>query len=608
MATNKKITTTELDFDKIKNSLKTYLQGQDQFTDYDFEGSGLTLLLDVLAYNTHYNALYTNLAINEAFLDSASKRASVVSKAKELGYTPFSASAATAVVDITFNAENAEVAPNTLELSRYAPFSTTSNGTTFVFYTTESRLATKVNDKYTFNDVQIKEGSYLTYRFPVIGSIDKFVLPNTKVDLSTLRVRVQDNSQSSTYTTFTRSDTLLNIDSNSTVYFVKEIDNGLYELEFGNDVIGKALSAGNVVVVDYISTSAGLANNAKGFTFSGSLISGMTAAVTTTTAAYGGGDAETIDSIKWNAPRHFATQNRCVTVDDYRTIIQSNYPNVDSINVWGGEQNVPPSYGDVFISIKPATGNVLSAAEQTTIINQVIGNRRIVTVHPKLVDPAYLNMAMDVSFYYNPTDTTLTSADLTTQVRATILDYNNTYLQKFGGVFKFSQLTRLIDGTNPAIVNSIVTFKVRRPIPIVYNEATQYTVNLSNPIYNSGVPEESILSTGFTALNTNYTCYIDDVPTQGSNVGTLRMFYILNSQKTFVRNVGTVNYATGTITISDIIITNVEQDSLEFVIKTQSNDVASSRNQIVQIREDLLNITPIINTSADNYQFAASRN
>ena len=608
MATNKKIVTSELDFDKIKLSLKTYLQGQDQFTDYDFEGSGLTMLLDVLAYNTHYNALYTNLAINEAFLDSASKRSSVVSKAKELGYTPFSATAATATVNVTFNAENAEAAPSTLELARYSPFSATSNGITFVFYTTESRLATKVNNTYTFTDVEVKEGSYLTYRFNVIDGVNTFVLPNGKVDLSTLRVRVQDNAQSSIYTTFTRSDTLLTVDSNSNVYFVKEIAGGLYELEFGNDIVGKALSSGNVVMVDYMSTSAALANNTRGFTFSGSLPSGMTAAVTTTVAAFGGGDAETIDSIKWNAPRQFATQNRCVTVDDYKTIIQANYPNIDSINVWGGEQNIPPSYGDVFISIKPASGIVLSAAEQDIIINDVIGNRRIVTVHPKLVNPTYLDMEMNVSFYYNPNDTTQTSADLTTKVRDTIIDYNNTALQKFGGVFKYSQLTRLIDNTNTAITNCIVTFKLRRAVDVIFNEAAEYAINLGNPIYNSGSPEESILSTGFAALNTEYTCYIDDVPTEGSNIGALRMFYFLDGVKREVRKVGTVNYATGTIDVTNVIITGIEQDNLEFVIKTQSNDVVSARNQIVQISESLLNITPIINTSADNYQFATSRN
>lgn len=607
MATNKKIITSELDFDKIKASLKNYLQGQEEFTDYDFEGSGLTMLLDVLAYNTHYNALYTNLAINEAFLDSASKRASVVSKAKELGYTPLSAIAATATVNITFNAENAEIAPSTLELARYSPFSATANGITFVFYTTGSRLASKVNNLYTFTDVEIKEGSYLSYRYNVVGG-DAFVLPNGKVDLSTLRVRVQDNAQSSVYTTFTRSDTLMNVTSDTNAYFVKEIDGGLYQLEFGNDIIGKALSPGNVVTVDYLSTSAELANGARGFTFAGSMLSGMTSATTTTFAAVGGSQAESIDSIKWNAPRQFATQNRCVTVDDYKTVIQANYPNVDSINVWGGEQNIPPSYGDVFISIKPAAGIFLSAAEQSVILNDIVGPRRVVTMHPKLVDPAYLNLAMEVSFYYNPTETALSSSDLTTIVRDTIIDYNNNSLQKFGGVFKYSQLTRLIDGTNPAIVNCIVTFKVRRPVPIVYNEVAQYSINVSNPIYNSGVPEESILSTGFSALNTEYTCYIEDVPTPGSNIGVLRMFYILNSRKNFVRNVGTVNYATGAINISDVIITSAEQDSLEFIIKTQSNDVVSKLNQIVQIREDLLNITPIINNSADNYQFATSRN
>lgn len=603
---NKRITTTALDFDDIKTSLKTYLQGQSQFSDYDFEGSGLSILLDVLAYNTHYNALYTNLAVNEAFLDSASKRASVVSKAKELGYVPHSSIAATAIVNLTINVPAGYIG-NVLSLNRGAVFNTTVEGTTYSFTTVDTRLAYRQANSFVFNNVVIKEGIPLQYKFTV-GVDTRYIIPNPNVDLSTLKVQVQENSQTSNFTTYVRSDNILTLDGTSLAYFVKEIDGPLYEIEFGDGVLGKALDNGNLITIDYIACNASLPNNAGSFRYNDTLPANGSQTTVTVSKAYGGVFLEDIESIKWNAPRSFAAQNRCITTEDFKTIITTKYPSVDSVNVWGGETNIPPSYGDVFVSIKPADGIVLSEAEKSYVLTEIIGKRRVVTLHPKLVDPAYINLELNVSFYYDPARTTKTTSDLATIVQQVIVDYNNSVLEKFDGVFRYSQLSGLIDSSEQSITNNIITFKAHRPFDVVYNQAVQYQINFANPIYNSGLPEESVLSTGLNVLNTTNTCYIDDVPTAGTSTGVLRLFYYLNGVKTAVKNIGTVDYATGILKVNDLIITSVEGNTPEFIIKTQSNDVTSSRNHIVTIAEDMLTITPIINTTADDYKFASSRN
>lgn len=606
MATNQKIQTTELDFDQIKQNLKTFLQGQDQFSDYDFDGSALSILLDVLAYNTHYNALYTNLAVNEAFLDSASKRSSVVSKAKELGYVPRSSRSATAVVNVTF-LNNQIDAPDFVDIPRYTPFQTSVNGKALVFYTTESYIAYRNANQYIFNDVTLKEGTQLQYRY-VVSDSNSFIIPNAKVDLSTLRVTVQSSSQSSAYEIFTRNDSLLSAGPTSAVYFVKEVEGGLYELEFGNGVVGKALTAGNVVTIEYIVCNEEEANGARTFTYNGSINPNFQRFVVTTTSAFGGAASEDIADIKWNAPRTYASQNRCVTLEDYRTAIYSLYPDAQSINIWGGEQNTPPTYGDVFISVKPIGRESLTQEEKSFILNDVLGSRRVVTMHPKFVDPRYIQVELDVSFYYDTKRTTKSGRDIASLVRLELQDYNNKVLNKFDSVLKHSALSKVIDNSEPSIVNSITTLKLRCEVQPQYNQAVQYVLDIGNPIFRSTSPEESVLSTGISVLNVPQTVYIDDAPIEGQDLGTLRMFYYVGGQKTFVRNVGTVVYSTGLIKLNDVVITGTPTSVFEFVIKPQSYDVASVRNQIVSIREESIQVTPIIDTPAQQYRFASSRN
>lgn len=613
---NNKITTTDLDFDAIKQNLKVYLQGQQKFSDYDFDGSGLSILLDVLAVNTHYNGLYNNLAVNEAFLDSASKRSSVVSKAKELGYVPMSARSATARVKVLL-VDNRFDAEPVLEIPVNTQFTTTINGVEYTFYTTGTHIAYRSGTNYVFSEdsdddndaddgIEIKEGRLLHYEFEADGINNIFTIPNSGIDTTTLRVIVQENAQTSTYDTYLLSSSMLNIDGQSKVYFLKETDDNFYQIEFGNGVIGKALVAGNVVKIDYMVSSADLPNGARVFKYTNPP-SPTTAYVTTVTPAYGGSIPENLTDIKWNAPRMYAAQNRCVTLDDYRAIINSLYPNADTINVWGGESNDPPEYGKVFISIKPQGSERLSRGEKNHILDAILAPRKVVTMHPEIEDPIYLYVELNTTFYYNPDETTRTAASLTALVRNSILGYNDTLLSKFGGILKYSTLSRYIDSSEGSIKNSISTMILRRAIEPVYNTSTTYTIELGNKIHNAGICENSVLSNKFNVLNQRGEVQFDDVPRVGSSIGDIRLFYMDGADKKTVKNIGTVDYETGKIIINSLVITGISESELHIKVKPSSNDVISSKNQIVLIAPENVKITPRHDGDADSYEQVTSR-
>lgn len=618
----KKINVAELDFDLIKANIKTFLQGQEQFQDYDFEGSSLSVLLDILAYNTHYNALYTNLAVNESFIDSASKRSSVVSRAKELGYIPYSATGAQATVDITVSATTST--PAILSIPAFTPFTGSADGQQFTFYTMETVTATLNNGVYSFSGVFLKEGTPLTYRY-VAAEGTRYIIPNDSVDLSTLTVRIQATSTSSFFDTYQRQEDILNLDGNSKVYFVKEIDGELYELEFGNGVVGKALENGNVINLSYMSSSKDAANGIRLFSYAGSSLLGGVVTVTTTTPAFGGGDVEPIDNIRYNAPRAYTAQNRAVTVEDYKALLYRAYPEAQTINVWGGENNVPKQYGKVFISIKPKTANQLTDVQKSYIINEILRKKNVVSITPEIVDPVFINLEVNATVYYNPSLTTKTAAEIKDLVIQTIQDYNTNQLNSFSGVFKFSKLASAIDATEDSITSNITTIKLHREVQPIYNTNTSYQIELGNPIYGSGVPEQSILSTGFYLYGREEVMYLEDLPLdpEDHTYGLIRIYYFDEAgQKVYFRTLGsadnpTVNYKTGSITIPELLITGLDfsqGDVGEIIIKPQSNDVVSVRNQLVTIPDNkiVVNVIPDTVSAGDssggsNYVFTSSR-
>ena len=611
---NKRITTSELDFDLIKQNLKNFLQGQTEFQDYDFEGSGFSILLDLLAYNTHYNALYTNLATNEAFLDSASKRANVVSIAKALGYVPDSARCSTAIVTLTVT--NTTSTPNTLVLPKYTSFSSTVDGVSYNFYTMEDIITTLTGSTYTFSNVEIKEGTPLQYRY-VVSEGQRYIIPNKNVDITTIKVKVQENQTTSAFEIFTNQEEILELSGDDKIYFLKEIDNELYEIEFGNGTIGKALAAGNVVTIEYMSCNTSEPNSAKQFSYQGQSLLGGTVAVSTIQAAQSGFDKEDVDTVRFNAPRAYSTQNRGVTVNDYRSIILSKFGDADSVNVWGGDENVPPVYGKVFISIKPKTTTFLTEVQKRYVKEVLLKSRNVVSITPEIVDPEYIYLAVDCTAYYNPKITNMSILDIQTLIKETIMDYNDQYLNSFDGIFRFSQFSTRIDNADECIVSNITTLKLHRQVTPKYDVLATYKIVLGNPIYFSGLPEESIVTSGFYIPGNTNIMYLEDLPVDPIlKTGVFRMFYYdADLVKQYVRNIGTIDYATGTMTIEGLNIYGIADTNFEFIIKPQSNDVVSVRNQLVQIPSDTINVNVVVDKisiggTAGNadYTFTSSRN
>jgi hypothetical protein len=606
---NKRITVTELDFDGIKGNLKNFLKGQTEFQDYDFEGSAMSVLIDVLAYNTHYNALYNNMSINEMFLDSARKRNSVVSISKMLGYSPRSATCSQATVNIVVSGGTSS--PGNLSLPSYSPFTSSINGKTYTFYTQGTITVNRVANSYTFADVSIIEGTPLSYQYNVSAGT-RYVIPNLGIDLATLKVRVQENSSSNVYETWYKAGELVDIDNSTLAYWTKEIDDGLYELTFGDDNLGKALEAGNVVHLDYFVSSLEAPNGARSFTYNGStLISGATVAITTNDPANNGADREDTESIRFNAPRSYAAQNRAVTPDDYKALIYSAVPEAQSVTVWGGEDNDPPVYGKTYICVKPRNASKLTSIQKANIISTVLGKRGVVSVIPEIVDPEYINIALHVTVYYNEQTTTKTSDEIASRVRTAVMEYNNTDLQTFDGVFRFSKLSKLIDETDTSIVNNITTVLLRRQLTPRYNVRAQYILNMINPILSTGLPENAFSSTGFYISGSDQIHYLDD-----DGVKYVRLWrYGDNGIKIIVDNqLGTIDYAKGYVDIRNLNIVALADIDLEISIRPLSNDVVSALTQIAEIATDHLYITAIADKTASgdlrggyNYTFASSR-
>ena len=610
MATsNKKINVTDLDFDQIKSNLITFLSGQSEFQDYDFEGSAMSVLLDVLAYNTHYNALYNNMAINEMFLDSARKRNSVVSLSKMLGYSPRSATSSQATVTVTVNTNNPDV--NTLVLPAYSQFNTTIDGNNYTFFNTGSVAATSTTGVFTFQNIVITEGTPLSYNYTVDTGTN-FVIPNANVDLTTLTVRVQESQSSSVFDTFYAADSLINVDSASKVYWVKEIDDGLYEITFGDGNLGVALSNGNVVRLNYFSSSLDAPNGARVFSYSGgSLGVGVTISVVTTGFAANGAAPEDIDSIRFNAPRMYASQNRCVTADDYKAIVYSLFSDAASVSCWGGEDNNPPVYGKVYICVKPKDADQLTTTQKTQLTSSILQSRNVVSVIPVIVDPEYINIAITSTVYYNEQATTKSASDIVSLVTNTINAYDVNELDRFDGVFRYSKLSRLIDTSDPSITNNITTILLRIALIVRYNTSAQYLLNLINPIWSSGQPEESFKSTGFYIAGSDELYYLDD-----DGVQYVRLFkYDQNGIKVIVNSsIGNIDYANGIVDIRNLNITALADVDLEISIRPLSNDVVSALTQIAHIPPELLKITAIPDPTSSgdlrggyNYTFTSSR-
>ena len=523
-----RLTVTELDFDTIKSNLKTFLKAQSEFTDYDFEGSSLNVLLDVLAYNTHYNAYYLNMVANESFLDTALLRESVVSHAKTLGYTPKSVTTAKAIIDLTV--ESGSTVPGTLTLPRgYVFRSNLVDNRSYSFITLQETTVTKSNTQFVFENLEIFEGQQINfvYNFSELDNPKQiFTIEDENVDTNTIRVTVRPNSSNTDAILYNIATEVLDITADSEIFFLQETTNRKFQIYFGNNVVGKKLEDGAVVEISYLVSSGIEPNGANGFTPTQSIGGLGTFSTDVVNVASGAADRESVDSIKFSSISQFATQNRLVTFKDYESFIITNYPNIDSISVWGGQDNVPPIYGKVFISLKPKENFFLSQTEKQKIINDIIAPKSIVSVSAEIIDPEFLFIILQTRVVYDTKRLLSTEEEFKSQIRSTILSFRDTFLNKFDSRFVQSKLEQAIDKTNiRAIIGTNVTVKLQKRFTPILNEFRSYNIDFSVPL-KRGTVTDKLLSTQFDIFDTvgiRRSVIFEEIPQSSSGITSIEV-------------------------------------------------------------------------------------
>ena len=595
--------TTELDFEQIKNNLKDYFKrGDSQFKDWDFDGSGLNNLLDILAYNTHYNAMNAHVAMNESFLDSAQVRSNVVSRAKLLGYTPTSKKAAVASIDLILTPK--EGITQSYSLNRGTSFSTSIDGIDYTFLLlNDTQVNQTIDDEgnrsYRFNDLSIHQGVLKNRRFTVDNSIQnqKFVIDDLNIDTQSIIVRVYDSASSQSYAVYTRfNEFTSNIDGNSAIYFLEENYNGKYEIHFGNNSIGKLPGNAAIVEIDFLSTNGNVANGAFSFTWNGganTVIDGTSTLIVNSKSA-GGSDSETIDSIRYNAPLSYITQNRAVTADDYKTLVKQLYGSIDGISVWGGEDNDPPQFGKAYISIKP-TGALTTTDEEKELIVSGLQNKRILSIEPVVVDPIYTYLFFNVFFKYNSSLTSLTSGQLESNVRNVIQNFNKINLQNFEGVFRYSQLLQAIDNSDAAIINSFARVFLYKDFDLNYLIPSSIEIKFNAALEVVSSTRSIIQSTSWPYQGFSYFIG-DDGEGIERNVYVYRL--IDDKIKKVVNTIGTLNTQTGALVINTSLIPIEKNETVRIEVTPSSNDIITTRNNILLIDEPKSTVVGEIDTIA----------
>ena len=599
---NSKLIVSDLDFDAIKTNLKTFLQSQTQFQDYDFEGSGLSILIDLLSYNTHYMAYLANMSTNELYLDSADIRNNIVSLAKMLGYTPNSPRAPRASIDVVVNNGSG----TSITMAKGTTFVSNVNGTSYQYLTNEDITTTPVDGVYTFSNVALYEGTLVKFKYTVDETdVDqKFVIPCANADTSTLKVVVQNSASDTTSATYSLSSGYSGVSSTTQAYFIQETTDGKFEVYFGDGVTGQKLVNGNVVILEYVVTNKEVSNGANTFDLQGSVGGFTDVTITTNSNSQGGAEAEDNESVKFNAPLNFAAQDRAVTTTDYETLVKGIYPNALSVSAWGGEDDETPRYGIVKIAIKAASGSTLTDQTKLDIVNG-LKKYNVASVKPEIVDPETTSILLTSNIKYDAKSTTKSATTLKSDVINTITTYNTGTLQKFDGVFRHSKLTGLIDNTDASILSNITTLKIRKNFTPIINSATKYDIYFRNALYNPHSGHNSaaggiLASTGFkVASDATNEMFLDD-----DGNGNVRMYYLVSGVKTYANSTqGTIDYATGQVTLNLLNIASISNirgassTVIELTVQPASNDVIPVRDQIVEI--DVAN--SLINVEEDTF-------
>ena len=604
MATNLKV--TELDFKDIKENLKNFLKQQSEFNDYDFDGSGMSVLLDVLAYNTHYNAMNAHFALNEAFLDSAQIRGNVVTRAKLLGYVPRSILAPRATVTITVDvsAESGTI-PTTLTLPRGTKLKTLIGGEEFQYVVLANHTAPLESNAFTFSNITICEGSFREIKYRVDNDVEnqKFQLSDDNADTSTLRVRVQENEESTAFDIYTKFENLATVNEETKTYYLQQNSNEYFEIYFGDGVTGFKPVNNNIVTLDYVITKGKESNGAgdavnslTGFSAVDNVGGFSTISIQTNALSAGGVDEESSESIRFNAPLTFTSQNRAVTADDYAAIIKKSFANIDSISTWGGEDQDPPEYGRAYIAIKPLLSQTLTAEEKGRITGTILKGKNVVSITPEIVDPNFTFLELDVFFKFNPNLTDRSPTDLQTVVRDTIKDYNFNNLNKFDGVFRHSELLRKIDSADPSILNSTVRPRMFQNITPVNNALNNFDLVFTSPFFQSGDSTSFVLNSTAFKINSE-DCFFGDVPIAGSTTRQVIVYKkVAGENVTVISNAGTLDVPNGKITLNNFQPDTT--DAIRLTLTPNSLDLAPKRDQLLSIDDTRVTISPEIDTIA----------
>ena len=600
MAANSAIRVTDLNFSQIKNNLKTFLRAKPEFTDYDFEGSGLSNLLDLLAYNTYQQSIYVNMVGNEMFLDSAQIRNNVVARAKMLGYTPTSARGSQATLRVTVsptsNLTSVTIASNTL-------FTSTLDGIQYKF-TTDKPYVLLQSQGYNSNTVIIKEGEPITQKFTVdTSSAQRFVLDNNNIDTTSIKVRIQTSSANTTKTTFTQATNLVDVQANSNVYFIQENEDGKYELLFGDDILGKAVDNGNIVITDYRVVNGSLTNGANNFVSPSSIGGQATFTVSVANNASIGANAESTASIKFNAPKSFQRQNRAVIKNDYARTILAEAPDIEAVSVWGGEDNDPPIYGKVYIAAKPSGGNLLSDQRKAELVT-LLQSKNVVTISPTFVDATYLYVVPSITVRYDVAATTLVAGQISDKVATAVVNFETASLTLFDKKFRESEFIEDMVDADPSIKGANITYRMMKRFTPNQNVTTSYSIAFNNGISNPHAGHSgAVASTSFTFQN--QTCFLDD-----DGNGVLRIYYLdSQNQRTYLNtSAGTVDYSSGLCVIKSVIITS--SDTIEVSVKPAINDISPTRNMLLLISKASIDVvndsTGVVESSVSNVTTAGT--
>ena len=588
MARQHNLEISELDFENIKGALKRFLANQNEFKDYDFEGSSMAILLDLLAYNTHYLAYNANFVANEMFMDTAQLRSSVASLAKLVGYTPNSARAPIADLKLVIN----DGTGATITIPAGTKFSSAIDGLTYTFVSIADKTVQPVDGVYTCQSLEVYEGTYVSYNYTFDSSdIDqRFLIPSDRADSTTIKVAVQNSASDTTSNTYTKATSITELDGTSKVFFLQEAEDGQFEIYFGDGVIGKALDDGNIITISYVVTNKTEANGATTFSLSGSISGFNDITLTVNSSAQGGGEPEALQSIKTNASSFYSAQDRAVTTEDYKTKVKQLYANTQSVSAWGGEDAETPFYGRVYISILPTSGSNLTDSTKDRIVKN-LKKYSVASVTPVIIDPETTDIVLTSTVKFDEKTTTKVGDTIKSNVITTITNYNANTLQSFDTMFRHSKLTGLIDDTDNSILSNITTVQLRKSFTPTIGSSTKYTINFANALYNphSGHNTSSggiLSSTGFKIDgNTTDVFFLDD-----DGNGNVRRYKMDGSVRSYANSTqGTINYTTGLVEVNSLNVSNIENirgaasTVIEVTVKPNSNDIVPIRNQVLDI-------------------------